>query len=84
MTEQEMLAKIEELQAQNEKLKAEKAKAGTIRLKISEKGGLSVYGLGRFPVTLYKSQWLSLFGHAEEIAQFMKDNDSKLATKAAA
>ena len=50
-------------------------------LKVSEKGGLSVYGLGRFPVTLYKEQWTKLLDMADEIRAFMKENDAKLKTK---
>jgi len=50
-------------------------------LKVSEKGGLSVYGLGRFPVTLYKEQWAKLLDMADEIRTFIKENESKLKTK---
>jgi hypothetical protein len=50
-------------------------------LKVSEKGGLSVYGLGRFPVTLYKEQWTRLLAMADEIRNFIRDNDSALKTK---
>jgi hypothetical protein len=52
-----------------------------LRLKVSEKGGLSVYGLGRFPVTLYKEQWIRLLDQAEEIKSFLKENDSLLKAK---
>ncbi len=58
--------------------------AGTLRFKITEKGGLSVYGLGRFPVTLYKSQWLKLFAGSEELLKFLEEHDSELSVKAAA
>lgn len=50
-------------------------------MKVSEKGGLSVYGLGRFPVTLYKEQWAKLLDMADEIRTFIKENESKLKTK---
>ncbi len=50
-------------------------------MKVSEKGGVSLYGLGRFPVTLYKEQWAKLLDMADEIRAFLKDNDSKLKTK---
>ena len=50
-------------------------------LKISEKGGLSVYGLGRFPVTLYKEQWRKLLDKAEEIETFLRENDTQLKSK---
>ncbi len=50
-------------------------------MKVSEKGALSVYGLGRFPVTLYKEQWLKLLGISEELKKFIQENDSRLKTK---
>lgn len=50
-------------------------------MKVSEKGALSVYGMGRFPVTLYKEQWLKLLGIAEELKKFIADNNDKLKTK---
>jgi hypothetical protein len=50
-------------------------------LKVSEKGGLSIYGLGRFPVTLYKEQWNRLLDHADEIRNFLKTNDQQLKAK---
>jgi hypothetical protein len=74
--EQEELAR---LRAENEKLRA--AAERPFRLKIGAKGGLSVYGLGRFPVTLYKEQWVTLLGHADEILEFMKVNNGKLKAK---
>ena len=54
---------------------------GKMSLKVSEKGGLSVYGLGRFPVTLYKEQWIRLLAMADEIRNFIRENDSALKTK---
>ena len=69
----------EELLAENESLK--KALRATISLKVSEKGALSVYGLGRFPVTLYKGQWERLLATAEQIREFMVANQDKLKTK---
>jgi hypothetical protein len=50
-------------------------------LKVSEKGGLSVYGLGRFPVTLYREQWEKLLGMADEIRNFIQENDASLKKK---
>ena len=50
-------------------------------MKVSEKGALSVYGMGRFPVTLYKEQWLKLLGISEELKKFISENDSRLKTK---
>ena len=50
-------------------------------LKVSEKGGLSVYGLGRFPVTLYQEQWVKLLDMADDIRAFLRANDASLKTK---
>jgi len=58
-----------------------KKPAGRVYLKVSEKGGLSVYGMGRFPVTLYREQWEKLLGMADSIRQFIKDNDASLKKK---
>ena len=79
MNEQQMKAELERLKAENETLKTRASRA--ISLKVSEKGGVSLYGLGRFPVTLYKEQWAKLLDMADEIRTFLKDNDSKLKTK---
>ena len=75
--------KLTRLEAENRALKAqvEERKPGQLRLKVSEKGGLSVYGLGRFPVTLYKEQWMRLLDQADEIRSFLKDNDGQLKAK---
>jgi hypothetical protein len=74
-------AEIEKLKAENEKLKGAKARTGSISMKVSEKGALSVYGLGRFPVTLYKEQWTRLLAVAEDIKVFITDNDTQLRSK---
>ena len=73
-----MQAELERLRAENEKLKRPR---GQMSLKVSEKGALSVYGLGRFPVTLYREQWEKLLGMADEIREFIRDNDSALKKK---
>jgi hypothetical protein len=73
MAEQDLKAELERLKAENEALKKSK-KPGTLSMKVSEKGALSVYGMGRFPVTLYKEQWLKLLGIAEDIKQFIADH----------
>ena len=78
-SDDELKAEIERLRAENEALK--KPTRGQMSLKVSEKGGLSVYGLGRFPVTLYKEQWIRLLAMADEIRNFIRDNDSALKTK---
>lgn len=77
----DLKAEIERLKAENESLKTKKTSAGTLSMKVSEKGALSIYGMGRFPVTLYKEQWLKLLGIADEIKKFIEDNNSRLKTK---
>jgi len=69
-----------ELQAEIEKLKA--AKATMLTMKVSQKGAVSVYGMGRFPVTLYKSQWEKLLDSAADIKTFIEANEEQLAEKA--
>jgi hypothetical protein len=78
---EDMKAELERLKAENEALKKAKPERGTLSMKVSEKGALSIYGMGRFPVTLYKEQWLKLLGIADEIKSFIKENDSRLKTK---
>lgn len=73
--------RIAELEAENLRLKARAEKTGTLKLKVSDKGALSVYGLGRFPVTLYRSQWERLLGASPAIADFITSNSGSLATK---
>jgi hypothetical protein len=77
----DLKAELERLRAENDALKKAKPARGTLSMKVSEKGALSIYGMGRFPVTLYKEQWLKLLGIAEEIKQFIADNDSRLKAK---
>ena len=72
---------LERLRAENERLKKSSSTAKGLSLKVSEKGGVSVYGLGRFPVTLYKEQWKKLLDMTEEIRNFIEANDSQLKTK---
>jgi hypothetical protein len=79
LTPNQMLAELARLQAENEALKASTSKPVTI--KVSGKGAVSVYGLGRFPVTLYKTQWFKLLDAAPAVQAFIKANESKLATK---
>jgi hypothetical protein len=74
----------EELKARLSQLEKEvetKKRSGEMTFKIGEKGGVSVYGLGRFPVTLYYEQWNRLLGAAEDIKKFMEENKSKLKLK---
>jgi hypothetical protein len=79
MADEDLKAELERLRAENERLKQRGSRS--VSLKVSEKGGVSVYGLGRFPVTLYKEQWTKLLDMADEIRAFIKENDSKLKTK---
>jgi hypothetical protein len=79
MSDQEMQAELERLRAENAQLK-NKDKSG-ITLKVSEKGAVSLYGMGRFPVTLYKEQWLRILGNAPEIEALIRDNESRLKSK---
>jgi hypothetical protein len=76
---EEMQAEIERLKAENENLK--KPTRGAISLKVSEKGGLSVYGMGRFPVTLYREQWEKLLSMSDQIREFIQQNDATLKKK---
>lgn len=78
-TREELQAMINALEAQNKALKAQKEVIAAeerklFRMRIGAKGGLSVYGLGRFPVTLRKGQWEKLFTHTAEIQKFLTDN----------
>jgi hypothetical protein len=79
MNEAEMKAELERLRTENAKLKSRDS-AG-LSLKVSEKGAVSLYGMGRFPVTLYKEQWLRILASAPEIETFIRENDNKLKTK---
>ena len=79
MAEEDLKAEVARLQAENERLKSQRGRS--VSLKVSEKGGVSVYGLGRFPVTLYKEQWTKLLDMAEEIRSFLKENDERLKSK---
>jgi hypothetical protein len=71
---------VERLRAENERLRRTASRG--ITLKVSEKGGVSVYGLGRFPVTLYKEQWVKLLDMADEIRAFITENEAALKSKA--
>lgn len=77
----DLKAEIERLKAENDALKNKKASAGSLSFKVSEKGALSIYGMGRFPVTLYKEQWIKLLNVAEDIKKFIQDNNDRLKTK---
>ena len=79
MGDEDLKAELEKLRAENAALKARTTKG--ISLKVSEKGGLSVYGMGRFPITLYKEQWTKLLDMADDIRGFIKENEGLLKTK---
>ena len=76
---EDVQAELARLRAENERLK--QAGRGKLAMKVSEKGALSVYGMGRFPVTLYKEQWLRLLSMAEEIKAFIEANQDSLKAK---
>lgn len=79
----DLQAQLAMLKAENEQLKLQKqnARYANVGMKIGEKGGLSVYGLGRFPVTLYKQQWVKLLSMKGEIERFMAENADRLTEK---
>jgi hypothetical protein len=79
MADEEEQSELERLRAENARLKKSASKG--VSLKVSEKGGVSVYGLGRFPVTLYKEQWTKLLDMADDIRAFIRDNESALKAK---
>lgn len=81
MSDEALRAELEKLKAENAALKSSKVSRGTMSMKVSEKGALSVYGLGRFPVTLYKEQWKKLLEKNEDILKFLEENDHLLKTK---
>lgn len=76
----DLLARLAQLEAENAKLK--QAQTSRLSLKVSEKGCVSCYGLGRFPISLYRSQWERLLGMSDQIKAFIEANKDKLAEKA--
>ncbi|MGH9257499.1 MAG: hypothetical protein ACRD3C_23295 [Vicinamibacterales bacterium] len=79
MADEDLRAELDRVKAENERLKSQRGR--TVSLKVSEKGGVSVYGLGRFPVTLYKEQWTKLLTMVDEIRAFIKEHDAELKAK---
>jgi len=79
MAEEDLKAELERLRNENAALK--KGAGAGISMKVSEKGAVSIYGMGRFPVTLYKEQWLKLLDMSDDIRAFIKANDAQLKTK---
>ena len=80
MADEDVQKELERLRAENEALRASR-RAGALTFKVSEKGGVSVYGLGRFPVTLYQEQWEKLLGMTEELRAFIAANRDQLKRK---
>jgi hypothetical protein len=80
MSDEDIKAELDRLRAENEALKRQR-RGGSSSIRISEKGGVSVYGLGRFPVTLYKEQWLRLLAMSDEIKTFIEENNAQLKSK---
>jgi hypothetical protein len=79
MADDALQAEVERLRAENEALKARGSRG--VSMKVSEKGGVSIYGLGRFPVTLYKEQWAKLLDMADDIRAFIRENEATLKAK---
>ena len=79
MSDEDLKAEVERLKAENARLKEGSARGTSIR--VSEKGGVSVYGLGRFPVTLYQEQWTKLLDLADDLRAFIRDNQGRLKVK---
>jgi hypothetical protein len=81
VADDDVQSELDRLRAENAALKASSARRGGVSFKVSEKGGVSVYGLGRFPVTLYKEQWAKLLDLADEIRAFIKAHEAELKSK---
>jgi hypothetical protein len=79
MADDALKAEVERLKAENAALKARATRG--VSIKVSEKGGVSIYGLGRFPVTLYKEQWARLLEMADDIRTFLREHDAELKSK---
>lgn len=79
MADEDLKAELERLRKENESLKKGAAKG--VSLKVSEKGGVSVYGLGRFPITLYKEQWAKLLDMTDDIRAFIAAHEKELKSK---
>jgi hypothetical protein len=79
MSNEDLKDELERLRRENEALK--KGASSNIRMKVSEKGAVSIYGMGRFPVTLYKEQWLKLLDMSAEIRAFIVANEAQLKKK---
>jgi hypothetical protein len=81
MSDEELKNELEKLKKENEKLKEDQTKSGEIFFKVSQKGAVSAYGLGRFPVTLYKAQWEKLLGKKDDLLECIVENQTELKIK---
>jgi hypothetical protein len=79
MSDEHLKGELERLRKENEALK--KGASSSVRMKVSEKGALSIYGMGRFPVTLYKEQWLKLLDMSDDIRSFITAHEAELKAK---
>ena len=79
MSDEDLKAELERLRNENAALK--KGATSSVRMKVSEKGAVSIYGMGRFPVTLYKEQWLKLPDMSADIREFIAANEAQLKSK---
>jgi hypothetical protein len=79
MSDEDLKAELDRLRSENAALK--KGGSSNVRMKVSEKGAVSVYGMGRFPVTLYKEQWLKLLDMSDDIRAFISANEAQLKAK---
>jgi hypothetical protein len=79
MSDKDLKDELERLRGENAALK--KGVSSNVRMKVSEKGAVSVYGMGRFPVTLYKEQWLKLLDMSDQIRAFIAANEAQLKAK---
>lgn len=77
MSEEDLKRELEQLRRENEALKQKKG----LHLKVSQKGGVSLYGLGRWPVTLYRQQWIRLLDMADEIRAFIVEHEAELSSR---
>jgi hypothetical protein len=81
MSDEDVRKELDRLRAENESLKQRNRPAGSLSFRVSEKGAVSVYGLGRFPVTLYQEQWDKLLAQVDELRAFIDANRASLKKK---
>jgi hypothetical protein len=81
MSQENLEEELARLRAENEALKTKTSRSGQLWMKVSSKGALSLYGLGRFPVTLYLEQWERVLNYSDDIKKFIEANREQLKTK---